>query len=48
MKMLRDLIVLLILLAVLGVILYRNWPGQSGEERAKKYSHPITRPGGSW
>ena len=48
MKMLRDLVILLTLLTVLGFIIYRNWPGQSGTERAKKYSHPITRPGGSW
>lgn len=48
MKLLRDLVILLILLTVLGVIVYRNWPGQPGTERAKKYSHPITRPGAGW
>lgn len=48
MKMLRDLVVLILLLAVLGLIIYKNWPGQAAEERAKKYTHPITRPGGGW
>ena len=48
MKLLRDLVILMVLLAVLGLIIYQNWPGQAGEERAKKYTHPITRPGGQW
>ncbi len=49
MKTLTDLLKLVALLAVLAGAVYGAWSAfSSGQDRNKKYSHPISRPGGSW
>lgn len=49
MKILMDLLKLLALLAVLAGVIYGAWALlNSGQDRTKKYSHPISRPGGAW